>query len=133
MGGRDGGADDYLVKPFQMAELMARIRAVTRRKGGTAKPILDNGELSLDPSTGVARWRGGAAVVLSSREFSLLHALMLRPGAILSRAELEERIYGWGEEVESNAVEYLIHTVRKKLGSEAIRNVRGLGWMVSKG
>jgi len=129
----DGGADDYVVKPFEMAELLARMRAVLRRKGGSAVSLLTNGVISLDPATYEARVRGGDAQQLSNREFALLQALLVRPGAILSRAELEERIYGWGEEVESNAVEYLIHTLRRKIGSEVIRNVRGVGWMVSKG
>jgi len=130
--GLDGGADDYVSKPFQMAELLARMRAVLRRKGGTAVPVLSNGVVSLDPVTKEASVRGGAPLQLSNREFSLLQALLVRPGAILSRSELEDRIYGWGEEVESNAVEYLIHALRRKLGSEVIKNVRGVGWMASK-
>ena len=129
--GLDGGADDYILKPFEMTELLARMRAVVRRKGGVASPVLSNGRLSLDPATREVsldgqQWR------LSGREFSLLHALMVRPGAILSRTDLEDRLYGWNEEVESNAVEFLIHSLRKKLGSDAIKNVRGVGWMVSK-
>lgn len=131
--GLDGGADDYVVKPFQMAELLARMRAVLRRKGGIATPVLSNGVISLDPVTKEASINGGASVQLSNREFSLLQALLVRPGAILSRSELEDRIYGWGEEVESNAVEYLIHALRRKLCNEVIKNVRGIGWMVSKG
>ena len=130
--GLDGGADDYVSKPFQMAELLARMRAVLRRKGGTATPVLTNGVVSLDPATKEASVNGGSSVQLSNREFSLLQALLVRPGAILSRSELEDRIYGWGEEVESNAVEFLIHALRRKLGSEVIKNVRGVGWMVSK-
>lgn len=130
--GLDGGADDYVLKPFQMAELLARIRAVLRRKGGTAAPLLGNGVVSLDPASKRASVHGGAPLPLSHREFALLQALLIRPGAILSRSELEDRIYGWGEEVESNAVEYLIHMLRRKLGSEIIKNVRGVGWMVSK-
>jgi two-component system OmpR family response regulator len=131
--GLDSGADDYVSKPFQMAELLARMRAVLRRKGGTAAPVLSNGVVLLDPATKLASVNGGSQSQLSNREFSLLHALLLRPGAILSRSELEDRIYGWGEEVESNAVEYLIHALRRKLGGEIIKNVRGVGWMVSKG
>jgi len=131
--GLDGGADDYILKPFEMAELLARARAVLRRKGGSATPLLSNGILSLDPATRLASNQEQPAQQLSNREFALLQALMLRPGAILSRSELEERIYGWGEEVESNAVEFLIHALRKKLGGAAIKNVRGVGWMVSKG
>lgn len=129
--GLDGGADDYVLKPFEMTELLARMRAVVRRKGGLASPILSNGTLSLDPATREAGV-GGVLTRLSAREFSLLHALMVRPGAILSRSDLEDRIYGWNEEVESNAVEFLIHSLRKKLGSDTIKNVRGVGWMVSQ-
>ncbi len=131
--GLDGGADDYVSKPFQMAELLARMRAVLRRKGGTAVPVLSNGVVSLDPATKEASVSSGFSLQLSNREFALLQALLVRPGAILSRSELEDRIYGWGEGVESNAVEYLIHALRRKLGSEVIKNIRGIGWMVSKG
>ncbi|AGH85964.1 MULTISPECIES: response regulator transcription factor [Ralstonia solanacearum species complex] len=131
--GLDGGADDYVLKPFEMVELLARMRAVLRRRGGAASPVLSNGVLSLDPATHEVRAGDGEPVRLSGREFALLQALMLRPGAILSRGELEERIYGWGHEVASNAVEFLIHALRKKLGAESIKNVRGVGWMVSKG
>ena len=130
--GLDGGADDYVLKPFEMAELLARMRAVIRRKGGVGAPLLSNGIVSLDPSSRQASV-GEQTVQLSAREFSVLQALMLRPGAILSRSELEDRVYGWNEEVESNAVEFLIHAIRKKLGSGTIKNVRGMGWMVSKG
>ncbi len=129
--GLDYGADDYLVKPFDVSELLARLRAVVRRQGGQAAPVLSNGKLSLDPATRQARC-GDVSELLSAREFALLHALLLRPGAILSREELEERIYGWNEEVESNAVNFLIHGVRKKFGAGVIRNVRGAGWMVDK-
>jgi two-component system, OmpR family, response regulator len=127
--GLDAGADDYLVKPFDVHELEARLRAVVRRKGGQAAPVLDNGVVRLDPATREAR-RGDARHLLSAREFALLHALLLHPGAILTRAELEARIYGWNEEVESNAIDFLIHSVRKKLGADVIRNIRGTGWMV---
>lgn len=123
--GLDGGADDYVLKPFEMAELLARMRAVLRRKGGLAVPVLSNGALSLDPATHEVVAHGAAPLQLSNREFSLLQALLVRPGAILSRSDLEDRIYGWGEEVESNAVEFLIHALRRKLGSDAIKNVRG--------
>lgn len=130
--GLDGGADDYVSKPFQMKELLARMRAVLRRKSGAAALMLSNGVVTLDPATKAGCVNGGSQVQLSNREFSLLQALLIRPGAILSRSELEERIYGWGEEVESNAVEYLIHALRRKLGTDVIKNIRGLGWMVSK-
>ena len=130
--GLDGGADDYLVKPFAMKELLARMRALTRRKESAVGPVLSNGVVTLDPASHQALVDGNE-VRLTAREFSLLQSLLLRPGAILSRAELENRLYGWNEEVESNAVEFLIHALRKKLGAEIIKNVRGVGWMVSKG
>jgi len=129
--GLDAGADDYVLKPFEMTELLARMRAVLRRKGGVAGPVMFNGLISLDPTTREAVV-GGDTVRLSAREFSLLHTLMIRPGAILSRSDLEDRVYGWNEEVESNAIEFLIHALRKKLGNSSIKNVRGVGWMVSK-
>jgi two-component system OmpR family response regulator len=129
--GLDLGADDYLVKPFEVGELLARMRAVMRREGSGASPILSNGKLQLDPATREASYFGEKAV-LSAREFALLQALLTRPGTILSRSELERHIYGWSEEVESNAVEFLIHAVRKKLGAMAIRNVRSVGWMVDR-
>ncbi|MCC8963431.1 response regulator transcription factor [Bradyrhizobium sp. Pear76] len=129
--GLDLGADDYLVKPFEIAELLARMRAVLRREGSGAPPVLTNGELQLDPATREATFCKEKAL-LSAREFALLQALLNRPGTILSRAELERQIYGWREEVESNAVEFLIHAVRRKLGATAIRNVRGVGWMVDR-
>jgi len=130
--GLDGGADDYLLKPFDVAELLARMRAVLRRKGGTALSLLSNGVVSLDLISKQAGTEAIPEVQLSSREFALLQALLIRPGAILSRSDLEDRIYGWGNEVESNAVEFLIHGLRRKLGSHVIKNVRGMGWMVSK-
>lgn len=129
--GLDLGADDYLTKPFAVGELLARMRAVIRRQSGSAVPVLSNGTLMVDPVTKVATF-GERNCRLSAREFSLLHALLQRPGAILSRQDLEDSIYGWNEEVESNAVEFLIHGVRKKLGAVVIRNVRGLGWLVDK-
>jgi len=129
--GLDLGADDYLVKPFETDELLARMRAVLRREGSGGSPILTNGKLQLDPATREASFVGQKAV-LSAREFALVQVLLARPGTILSRSELEGHIYGWSEEVESNAVEFLIHAVRKKLGSTSIRNVRGVGWMVDR-
>lgn len=129
--GLDLGADDYLIKPFEIGELLARMRAVTRRKGGSATPLLTSGRLTLDPATHDATY-GDKQCTLSAREYALLHALLMRPGTILSRQELEERIYGWNEEVESNVVEYLIHAIRKKLGADVIKNIRGAGWLVPK-
>jgi two-component system OmpR family response regulator len=129
--GLDAGADDYLVKPFSVSELQARIRAIVRRKHGTTDPILYSSSLALNPATREVT-RDEHVELLSAREYSLLHALMLRPGNILSRAELEEQIYGWNEEVASNAIEFIIHGLRRKLGKDAIKNVRGLGWMVNK-
>jgi len=129
--GLDFGADDYLVKPFDIKELLARLRAVIRRQGGQAAPLLTNGRILLNPSTHEVSC-GDKQVALSAREFALLHALLLHPGRILARSQLEEQIYGWNEEVESNAVDFLIHGVRKKLGADTIKNVRGAGWMVEK-
>ena len=130
--GLDNGADDYVLKPFDMSELLARMRAVLRRQNGSAASVLTNGIISLDPSTKEAQTDDSLVLQLSNREYSLLHALLIRPGAILSRSDLEDRIYGWGEEVESNAVEFLIYSLRRKLGSKVIKNIRGVGWMVSK-
>ncbi len=127
--GLDAGADDYLVKPFDLDELSARIRALARRNGGRAEPALEVGPLRLDPARHEVNL-GERPIVLSQREFALLEALMRQPGQPLSRAELEERVYGWGEEIGSNAVEVYIHSLRRKLGSAWIRNVRGVGYMV---
>jgi two-component system, OmpR family, response regulator len=129
--GLDLGADDYLVKPFEIRELLARMRAVLRREGSGSPPRLSNGKLDLDPATRQACFAGETSL-LTAREFALLQALLARPGTIMSRSELERQIYGWNEEVESNAIEFLIHTIRRKLGATAIRNVRGVGWMVDR-
>jgi two-component system, OmpR family, response regulator len=129
--GLDLGADDYLVKPFEIRELLARMRAVLRREGSGSPPLLSNGKLDLDPATREACFSGETSL-LTAREFALLQTLLARPGAIMSRSELERQVYGWNEEVESNAIEFLIHTIRKKLGATAIRNVRGVGWMVDR-
>jgi two-component system response regulator QseB len=129
--GLDTGADDYVVKPFDLDELAARVRAVVRRREGRAEPVIEHLELVLSPATHQATYRG-QPLALSAREFAVLEALVSRPGAILSRSQLEERIYGWGEEVESNAVEVFIHSLRRKLGAEFIRTVRGAGYMVPK-
>ena len=127
--GLDSGADDYLVKPFELDELGARIRAVMRRHSGRAEPALAFGGVTLDPATRQVA-RDGVPVLLSAREFAVLEALMQRPGALLSRAQLEDRLYGWGEEIESNAVSVYIHQLRRKLGPQFIQNVRGVGYFV---
>ena len=127
VGGLDAGADDYLIKPFDLEELGARIRALLRRKSGRPSPLLEYQEVVLDPAAHRVM-RNGADVSLSPREFTLLQLLMERPGTILSRAQLEERLYGWGEEVESNAVEVHIHGLRRKLGAQFILTVRGVGY-----
>ena len=129
--GLDLGADDYLVKPFEVRELLARMRAILRRQGSGVSPILSNGAISLDPATYEVS-RGGTVCRMTAREFALLEALLRRPGTIFSRSDLERHIYGWNEEVESNAVEFLIHAIRRKIGAAAIRNVRGVGWMVDR-
>jgi two-component system OmpR family response regulator/two-component system response regulator QseB len=128
--GLDIGADDYLVKPYEFRELLARMRAVIRRRDGSAHSLIGASDLQLDLTTREVIVQGERSQ-LSAREFALLHALLERPGAILSRDQLESRIYGWGEEVTSNAVDVLIHGMRRKLGADSIRNVRGLGWRIS--
>ena len=129
--GLDAGADDYVVKPFALDELAARIRALSRRHAGRAEPVLAYGDIELNPATRETRVRG-EPVALSPREFALLEALLARPGAVLSRAQLEEKLYGWKDEVESNAVEVHLHGLRRKIGTDVIRNVRGVGWMIAK-
>jgi two-component system OmpR family response regulator/two-component system response regulator QseB len=127
--GLDAGADDYLVKPFELDELLARMRAVLRRHSGRAEPAIEVGNVTLDPAAREVR-RDGVALALSAREYAVLEALMLRPGAILSRAQLEDRLYGWGEELESNAISVYVHQLRRKLGDGFIHTVRGVGYYV---
>lgn len=128
--GLNTGADDYLVKPYDLKELQARIHAVMRRRQGRVQPVMRLGGLALDPITRQVTLHG-QPVSLSAREFSLLQALMATPGAVHSRHDLEEVLYGWGQEVESNAVEVHIHKLRQKLGSKTIENVRGAGYRVT--
>lgn len=129
--GLDSGADDYIVKPFDLDELAARIRAVHRRRAGRADPMIRIRDLTFDPAARSVTWRG-ETVALSARELALLEALLERPGSILSRAQLEERVYGWGEEVESNAVEVHVHSLRRKLAADFIKTVRGVGYVVPR-
>jgi two-component system response regulator QseB len=127
--GLDLGADDYLVKPFDLDELAARIRAVLRRHAGRGEPVVEYGAFRLDPSARKVSYQG-RDVSVSAREFSLLQALLNRPGQALSRAQLEERLYGWGEEIASNCIEVHVHNLRRKLGERAIRTVRGVGYVI---
>ena len=133
LAGLDGGADDYIIKPFDLSELLARIRAVLRRQSGQSTPLLSNGTITLNPTNyQVTLADQSMPIELSNKEFAILQALMTRPGIIHSRADLEDKIYAWGDEVESNAIDFLIHALRKKIGKEHIKNVRGVGWLVSK-
>jgi two-component system response regulator QseB len=127
--GLDLGADDYLVKPFDLDELAARIRAVLRRHAGRGEPVVEYGAFRLDPATRKVSYNG-REVSVSAREFSLLQALLNRPGTALSRPQLEERLYGWGEEIASNCIEVHVHNLRRKLGERAIRTVRGVGYVI---
>ena len=129
--GLDAGADDYVLKPFVLEELLARIRALLRRSAGRAEPVFEHAGITVDPATREVT-RNGEPVTLSAREWAVLEALLARPGAVLSRAQLEEKLYSWDSAVTSNAVEVYIHGLRKKLGSDLIQNVRGVGYMVPK-
>jgi two-component system response regulator QseB len=129
--GLDAGADDYVLKPYDLDELLARLRALVRRASGRAEPVFEHNNISINPATREVQ-ADGVAVTLSAREWAVLEALIARPGAVLSRAQLEEKLYSWRDEVSSNAVEVYIHGLRKKLGSELIQNVRGVGYMVPK-
>ncbi|PZP27521.1 MAG: DNA-binding response regulator [Roseateles depolymerans] len=130
--GLDAGADDYVLKPFDLDELIARVRALLRRHAGSGMPILRCGALVMDPGRRIVTL-DGLPVDLSAREFGLLEALMLRPEIVISKEKLEESIYGWGEEIASNAIEVYVHNLRRKLGSDRIRTVRGVGYRVAEG
>jgi two-component system, OmpR family, response regulator QseB len=129
--GLDSGADDYVVKPVDLHELAARLRALVRRSHGLPQELLRAGDVELDPAARTVR-RGAEAIVLPAREFDLLHALMLNAGRVLSRDQLEQHLYSWGQEVESNAVEVHVHHLRRKLGAALIQTVRGVGYMIAK-
>jgi two-component system OmpR family response regulator/two-component system response regulator QseB len=130
--GLDRGADDYVVKPIDLDELAARLRALVRRAHGHTDETLRVDDVVLDPAARTVT-QAGAAIVLSQREFDLLHTLLLNAGRVLTREQLEQRLYGWGREVESNAVEVHVHSLRRKLGAALIRTVRGVGYMLASG
>jgi two-component system OmpR family response regulator/two-component system response regulator QseB len=127
--GLDAGADDYLIKPFDMGELSARLRALIRRSSGKPAAALSAGGVELDPATHQVRY-GGLPIELPAREFAVLHALMLNAGRVLSRAQIEEQLYAWGEEIESNAVEVHVHHLRRKLYTGLIETIRGVGYLI---
>ena len=129
--GLDAGADDYVVKPYDIDELLARIRALLRRSAGRGEPVFEHRGVSLNPATREASVNG-QPVMLSAREWAVLEPLLARPGVVLSRAQLEEKLFSWKDDISSNAVEVYIHGVRKKLGNELIQTVRGLGYLVPK-
>jgi two-component system, OmpR family, response regulator QseB len=129
--GLDTGADDYLLKPFDLAELAARVRALLRRRTGKKHPVYSHGELALDPAAHEAA-KGGVQLNLVPREFALLQALIEEPTRVFRRAELEEKLYGWGEEVGSNAIEVHVHSLRRKIGAEEIVTVRGVGYRLKR-
>ncbi len=129
--GLDAGADDYIVKPFDLDEVAARMRSVLRRTAGRGDPCIRHRGITLDPVSHAVE-RDGEPVVLSAHEFAVLEALLQRPGTVLSRAQLEDRLYGWSEGIESNAVEVYVHGLRRKLGNDAIRTLRGVGYFVPK-
>jgi DNA-binding response OmpR family regulator len=129
--GLNAGADDYIVKPFDLDEVIARMRSVLRRSAGRAEAAIQHGDLTVDPTTRSVHLKG-EPIALSAHEFAVLEALLQRPGVVLSRAQLEDRLYGWSESIGSNAVEVYIHGLRRKLGSGSIRTVRGVGYFVPK-
>jgi two-component system OmpR family response regulator len=129
--GLDAGADDYVVKPYDTDELLARVRALIRRSAGRGEPVFSHKGVTLNPATREAAV-DGEPVSLSAREWAVLEPMLARPGVVFSRAQLEEKLYGWKDEISSNAVEVYVHGLRKKLGSELIQTVRGLGYVVPR-
>ena len=130
--GLDSGADDYIVKPYDLGEMLARIRSLVRRSVGRAEPVYESAGVTIDPATREVTV-DGRPVVVSAREWAILELLLARPGLVLSRKQLEERLYSWKDGVSSNAVEVHIHSLRKKIGADVIQNVRGVGYLIAKG